>query len=658
MGNIASLILFFVSIYCGSVSHAVVYTKNGIACYKQSGSYLCESATQSSDHCVRVKDNNRTDNWKLCVKPKGQQKSPEELCSEKGPTFIYRNQKCEDFTKDSIDEDGTTKSACVSKGGDWKENELPHCCMDHVNPEEQKCKTDGGTWDSQNKTCKKEPVVEQVTCPSNTDPVTHGAKDESGKDIQEIHCKCKYATETGAISEYLPQKKYNQKNNCPTQPPKEVKKININELSDDGVVCLQKIRDKARTCVNTVLFAQQSCDVKDQKNSEYTGPINQAANQATQVLHMSGVSRNSAQQCLQAGLLSSATGFAYNQIHGNCSEAAKACEQSCDSSLGEYIGDANAIENFCKNGEGLQAGETDEQLQAEADKIAGILADANAKCNTNEDSAKALSNDLLNLYKQSNEAAKNSAACVCQVSGTCPFEDTNCISNPSAPGCANPFPDCTTNPTHAMCKCFGAKANDPGCKGGVSQMAALTPVTSGGGISGTIGSGASRGAGFDPALMGGGDGGEESASAATFSGNNNGAGDEKSMFQAAQATSGGGGGGGGGSGSGSGEGSAEGSGEPENKGLSGVFKSLGQSIKNTFGFGGGSKPLATTAKKDSKFNDPSKVQKSKLRTVATSNGYCVIKEDNSKICFGHKQTSIFEMINKGYVNQRESLLSK
>lgn len=654
MGNKSAFIILFVMnviTFFGLDSYATVYTKNGIACTKTSGKYLCESATKRSDHCVLVADNNKKDNWKLCPKAASSQPDPEEVCSKKGINWMWRNQQCVDITTDSADQDGTTPSVCAEKEGVWKSNELPHCCLDEPNAiAKAACTPDKGTWDKIKKICEPKPAnTAALSCGSYATPTSC----PSGDQTPHLHCECNFSDVDGQPKKVFSgdtlEKLKSGANQCPTSAPVATEKAEVaDKAAATGLPCIQKIRDDINTCKDDSGKAVKACDMKSDTNAETRQQLSSLAQMSQQLLHA-----GTAEQCKNMGLVTGAAGYGLSTMEKNCNNEMGSCRNSC-SGLSKY----SKAENIVKEC-GTVAPQDEQKLEDEAEELARVMTAANNECITQTE---ALLQQVGGALKSATTSYASAAQCENQVSSQPVLKNMNlssCISNPSAAGCPV---NCATNPTNAQCTCL-VNPQAAGCQGGNGSQMAGNPnaanqnLPSMGGLGSKLGSISGGGSSSDLGDLSGLDG--EGVPAAGGA-----AGAEKdagNMFgQAGAANAGGGGGTEGAAGKGKAGKGGEGAGEEH-----GMFGGMFQNLKNAAGslFGLGGSGSSSAVKKSNTANNGfnaagfKPIPKNKnIRGLASNGNNCWVDAKGAAVCFGTKNEDIWTKMQKQYSLQYNTFI--
>lgn len=646
MGNrlsFLSFLLFLSSFFIFQNVEARSGTRvtNSLYCPFKSGVMVCMTASRQAGQCVYDRDCT-SKNKKAAEQNSSPEKSAQLQCDEKGSPYYWSNNACLDFRNDTQDADGTTPQQCVSNGGHWSPNELPHCCMDP--PEKvQACTSAGNKWDFTNHKCLDDKPKAPVACGPNSKPETHE---------NETHCVCTNFEEKNpnyTVYEYNPNK--GEANTCSAVPVKK-EDLNKSQSASSELSCIQDLTDQINACVDATNEGLDLCNARNEKNNKYTGPLFAITQQVAANAHNKGMQSGAVAQCQTAGVVSSTSKFAFQQMQDSCGAQLNQCKSSCDQ-IREFTS-PQKVYNHCvqKMGHNLDE-QTEAKLQSEAQELSSILQAATNKCFGEVSN---LQNNLKRGAEDMQQAMIAAATCDCKISGTCPIPQ-NCLTNPNDPSCkyVDPYPNCIQNPGDARCVCIMNPTN-PSCKE-VSNMAGGPKMDNGGnstGISGIAGSGGSKpssGGGFD------GDFGSESAGNPWASLGGKGSGDSsgEAKFNAGSASSGGGGGGGGSAAAKKGK--DEPVEEPEKKGIAGMFKTIGNNLKGLFGFGSGNKKSGLS-EADKKHQELAALKnKNKYRGVATANKFCVTQANGQEICFGRQNMNIFQMINRGYSKQADSLIS-
>jgi hypothetical protein len=651
MGNKSTFVILLmmnVITFFGLDSYATVYTNNGIACTKTPGKYLCESATKRSNHCVLVADNNKKDNWKLCPKAASSQPDPEEVCSKKGPNWMWRNQQCVDITTDSADQDGTTPSICAEKEGVWKSNELPHCCLDEPNAiAKAACTPDKGTWDKIKKICEPKTVnTAALSCGSYATPTSC----PNGDAKPHLHCECNFSDIDGQPKKVFQgdtQDKLKSANQCPSSAPVATEEVEVMEkAAATGLACIQNIRDEINKCKEDSGSAVKACDMKSDKNAETRQQLSGLAQMSQQLTHA-----GTAEQCKNMGLVTGAAGYGLSSMEKNCNNEMGTCRNSC-AGLSKYSKEENIIE-AC----GTVAPADQLKLESEANELARVMTAANNECVTQTE---ALLQQVGGALKSATVGYASAAQCENQVSSQPVLTNmnlTSCISNPNAAGCPV---NCATNPTNAQCTCL-TNPTAAGCQGGAgSQLAGGNPngtnlpALAAGGLGSKLGSSGTGGS-SDLGDLSGLDGevappaGAPVAEAAAGG-----------MFnQAGVANAGGGAGTEGAAGKAKNGKGGEAAEEP------GLFGGMFQNLKNAAGslFGSGGSGNSSQAKKNQPtgngFNaaglKPVAVNKN-LRGLASNGNNCFVDVKGTRVCFGSKNEDIWTKMQKQYSLQYNTFI--
>ena len=637
------------------------------------------SASAKSGSCVLVNGNSESAcphsssvTAKQCQKSSPTQsnvKSQGQInCEARQAKWDTNTSTCSD-----TDADGTTKQVCISKGGDWTDSDLPHCCYDNpakiaacgqanwdydkheckttnTNQTKANCiKTPGKVWDDVNQKCNDSVTAKQCSVYSNQEE--HPVPESVSSTKKEFHCVCKNANEMGKILEY--RRDY-EANNCPKTPPK-AQASTKDTFNEPVLPCLEKVKNKINSCKDISTETIKTCDSKSEKNAKITQPVGSVLSVATQAMHTSAVNKGALEQCKTAGYLSAASGYAMGAIETNCKNELAQCQSAC-AEVKNY--DADTIAKLC-NAEGGPGNNGQETLIDQAEKLAEVAEGVDEECfQDKEGTAVRLLESATQgvaAYISANKAAVQCEQTISSQPQLVPLTNT-CASNPNAAGCPV---NCATNPTNAQCACL-ADPNAAGCKGGAgSQMAEKTNVPSqnlpslGGGDFNTKPSAVSSG-GSDRLDLSLNDGSEKNTL------------DQKPVADTASqaivapaAAANSGGGGGTAAADGKGKNGKAGAGTEEDRGLfGGVF----QNLKNAAGslFGGGISP---NGKKSSVATTPANpnslkpvVGKNGLRGIASNGKSCFVDAKGAEFCFGKKNMDIFKMMNIQYNNQYNTLI--
>jgi hypothetical protein len=688
MGNKSTFVLLLMSLFCiqfveNNFARAATTTITDIcgtsfSCNYGVGpkSFLCMSASAKSGSCVLVNGNSESAcphsssvTAKQCQKSSPTQsnvKSQGQInCEARQAKWDTNTNICSD-----TDPDGTTKQVCISKGGDWTDSDLPHCCYDNpakiaacgqanwdydkheckttnTNQTKANCiKTPGKVWDDVNQKCNDSVTAKQCSVYSNQEE--HPVPESVSSTKKEFHCVCKYANVMGKILEY---RRDHESSNCPETPSKP--QVATQETYNEPVLpCLEDVKNKINSCKNIATETIKTCDSKSEKNAKITQPVGSVMSLATQAMHTSAVNKGAAEQCKTAGYLSAASGYALGAIETNCKNELAQCQSTC-ADVKNY--DQDTITMFC---EGKAVGQ-ETLLAYQAEKLAEVAEGVDEECfQKKEGTATQLLESVTQgvaAYISANRAAVQCEQTISSQPQLVPLTN-KCLDSPNAAGCPV---NCATNPTNAQCACI-TNPNAAGCKAGAGSQMAGNP-------NGKSQNLPSLETGFNskPANAGGG-GGRLDLDLGDASEQN--PLDQKPvadtasspMFAPAAAANPGSGGGTAGA-DGQGKNGKAGAASEEDTGLfGGVFQNLKNAAGSLFGSGGSGNSTGKKSSSATSATNPSGLKpvvgNKNLRGIASNGKSCFVDSKGAEFCFGKKNMDIFKMMNLQYNNQYNTLI--